>query len=75
MLVTFLQTSRVSEDGFSTRYCEAGKSYELGDAAARDAINKGRAYEPHMRTEHVQDILKGFEIEGIHAFAVLATEN
>jgi hypothetical protein len=43
MLVTFLETRRISEDGFTVRRCEQGKTYDLADNAARHAISQGWA--------------------------------
>ena len=44
MLIKFLGTHRISEDGHTTRVCEIGKEYDVADSAARDALNKGWAY-------------------------------
>ncbi len=43
MHVTFLETRRVSEDGFVVKCCHQGVTYDLMGDTARFAINKGWA--------------------------------
>jgi len=45
MFITMKETRRVSEDGFSTRLLENGKTYDVADTAARDCIKQKWATE------------------------------
>lgn len=44
MLIKFISTQRISEDGKVVRLCEAGQVYDLADSAACAAMRKGWAY-------------------------------
>lgn len=48
MRITFKETRRLSEDGFTVRRFEAGQTYEVADSAARAAIRNGWAFEPEQ---------------------------
>lgn len=45
MFVTFTQTRRISEDGFTVKRCLPGVTYDLAGNAAIEAMNKGWARE------------------------------
>lgn len=50
MLVTFLETKRIS-DSFTSKLCQKGQTYDLPDTTARIAINDGIAFEPRSRAD------------------------
>lgn len=50
MLVTFLETKRIS-DSFTSKLCKKGETYELPDTSARMAIRDGVAFEPRARAD------------------------
>jgi hypothetical protein len=58
MRITFIETRRMSEDGFGVTLFEEGKTYEVADTCAWRAIRNGWAYEPNPNAiKSVSEIL------------------
>lgn len=51
MLLTFLQTRKICEDGFITITCNKDETYDINDSVARSVINRGWAFEPRSRAD------------------------
>ena len=59
MQITMLSTRYISEDGFSTKPYEKGKTYDVAETAARRAIREGIAVDTELQTpEYLAELVK-----------------